>query len=489
MLEIQNFIHGEFSPSQSKEKFDVINPATGEVMARAAKSDGLDVVLAVQAANKAFQDWSQTTAQERAAVLNRIADGIEKRADQLALLESQNVGKPLKLARGTDIERAILNFRIFAAEILTEKNDSVITSQKLKTDEKAQNYLNYVLRQPVGVAGLIVPWNYPLSTLTWKLAPCLAMGNVVVCKPSELTPVTASVLAEILNEAGLPKGVVNIVNGFGPDVGAPLAQHPGVRLISFTGSTETGGMLQKITAGQYKRLSLEMGGKNANIIFKDANLKEALQGTLRSSFLNSGQVCLAGSRLLIQEDIYKEFLTEFVKLAKEVKVGNPLSDDTFMGPLGSRAQLEKVEAAVEQAKKENGRILCGGSRPDLPAEFKNGFFYSPTVIEDLTMCSDLWQKEIFGPVVTVQSFKYQHEAVKWANTSSYGLSASLWTENLSQAHKVAAQIQAGTVWVNSWAQRDPRVPFGGVKTSGLGREGAEYSMNFYSDIKNVCVKI
>ncbi|MEK6553866.1 MAG: aldehyde dehydrogenase family protein, partial [Bdellovibrionota bacterium] len=295
-------------------------------------------------------------------------------------------------------------------------------------------------------------------------------------------------LADILKEAGLPPGVVNTVFGNGKNVGTPLAQHPGIRLLSFTGSTETGGQLQKLTAGLFKRMSLEMGGKNANIIFSDANMKNAIDGTLRASFLNSGQVCLSGSRLLVQEDIYKEFVPELVRRTQELKVGDPGDPDTFMGPLVSKEQLAKVESSMEQARQERGKILCGGERLNLGGELAGGYFYKPTIIEDLTMCSDLWQKEIFGPVITVMSFKYEHEAVKWANTSSYGLSSSIWTENSSRAHRVAAQIQAGTVWVNSWSMRDPRVPFGGIKASGMGREGGEYSMQFYSDIKTICVK-
>jgi aminomuconate-semialdehyde/2-hydroxymuconate-6-semialdehyde dehydrogenase len=489
MIKLQNFIGGEFLEPNTKKYHDVYNPSTGQMYAQSPDSDGLDVVQAVQSAHKAFVKWSTTTPQERAEYLNKIADLIEKKAPELAKAEAQNVGKPYKLALESDLARTVFNFRYFAAKIISETDMSAVSYQKNPDNpDKPQQFLNYVVRQPVGVAALIAPWNLPLYTLTWKLAPCLAMGNTAICKPSESSPMTTFMLAEILKEAGLPAGVVNIVFGSGKNVGTPIAQHPGIRLLSFTGSTETGGQLQKLTAGQFKRMSLEMGGKNANIIFKDANLKDALAGSLKASFLNSGQVCLSGSRLLVQEDIYKEFVPEFVRMTQELKVGDPMLPETFMGPLASKEQLAKVEASIEQAKSERGKILCGGERLNLTGDLAGGYFYKPTVIEDLTMCSDLWQKEVFGPVVTVMSFKYQHDAVKWANTSSYGLSASIWTEKTAQALSVASQIQAGTVWVNSWSMRDPRVPFGGIKASGMGREGGEYSMQFYSDIKTVCIK-
>lgn len=488
MRKVLNFINGERKEPSSSEYFDILNPTNQMVIAQSARSNALDAVYAVQAASKAFSDWSQTPPFERAALLNKVADLIEKKADFFAQLECENVGKPLALSRSVDVERTILNFRYFAAKLISSTTESILSfSRNPDQLDKVIHYHNTVLRQPCGVAALIAPWNYPLYTLTWKLAPCLAMGNTAVCKPSELTPLTADALCDILTEAGIPRGVVNFVFGYGSEVGAPLVQNPVVKLISFTGSNETGAQIQKLTAGQHKKLSLEMGGKNATIVFNDANLKEALAGALRAAFINSGQVCLAGSRLFLQEGIYKEFLSEFVKATQELKVGNPKEIDTFMGPLASAAQLEKVEAAVAQARLEKGKILCGGER-FLEGEFKKGFFYKPTVIEDLTMCSDLWQNEIFGPVVTVMSFKYPHEAVKWANTSSYGLSASVWTESSSRALQVASQIQAGTVWVNSWAYRDPRVPFGGVKASGLGREGGDFSLNFYSDIKTICTK-
>ncbi len=476
-----NFIGGEFVAPKSGKYLQKFDPTTGEVMAEVPDSDALDVVTAVKAAHSALEKWSETPARERAKILMRIADLLEARAEEFADIESREVGKPVWLARETDLPRAILNFRFFAAKILTE------TTMAADQDGK---WLNYVLRQPVGVCGLIGPWNLPLYTMTFKLAPCLAMGNVAVCKPSELTPGSLLKLAEILNEAGLPPGVCNIVCGRGETAGAALVQHPGVPLISFTGGTDTGTKIQQLAAPQTKKLSLELGGKNANIILKDADIAKAVQGSIRAAFLNSGQICLCGSRLLVQDDIYQKFIEEFRKQTQELKVGDPREKDTFMGPLISREQLQKTLDAVEQAKKEAGRVTVGGQAPThTPAGMKGGYFYAPTIIEDLTNCSDIWQREIFGPVVTVASFKYAHNAVTLANTSPYGLSVSLWTADISRAHKLAAQIDAATVWVNTWAQRDPRVPFGGAKASGFGREGGDCSLDFYSELKTICVAI
>jgi aminomuconate-semialdehyde/2-hydroxymuconate-6-semialdehyde dehydrogenase len=474
---LANFINGEFVPAVSGKYFDCFEPATGKVYAAIPESDGIDVVNAVQAASRAFTEWSATSAKERARLLNRVADLLEARSEEFAVAESRDTGKPVWLAREVDLPRAIANFRYFAAKIVGQSEMAASSGA----------VLNYVLRQPVGVAGLITPWNLPLYLLTWKLAPCLAMGNVAVAKPSELAPMTAFMLASVLQEAGLPKGVANIVLGRGDTAGATLVQHPGVKLISFTGGTETGSKIQEAAAPKFKKISLELGGKNANVIFNDADLKKALPMAVRSNFLNSGQICLCGSRLLVQEDIYKEFLTEFKKLTSEIKVGDPALPDTFMGPLISKGHREKVANMVEQARREEGKVTVGGVILSLPGDLAGGYFYAPTIIEDLTTCSDLWQREIFGPVVTVMSFKHQHEAVKWANTSPYGLSASIWTRDVARAHKVAAQIQAGTVWVNTWSQRDPRVPFGGMKQSGVGREGGDFSLDFYSDIKTVSI--
>lgn len=478
MIKIKNFIGGEFVDAKSGKTLPNYEPATGQVYSELPDSDAVDVVLAIQSAQKAFVKWSKTTVAERAKVLNKIADLIEVNKDKLAEAEARDVGKPLWLARDVELPRAIANFRFFAAKILTE---STIAADM---DGKA---INYMLRQPIGVCGLISPWNLPLYLLTWKLAPCLAMGNTAVAKPSEVTPMTAFLLAEILNEAGLPPGVCNIIFGLGHTAGSALVSHPGVPLISFTGGTETGLKIQQGAAPHFKKVSLELGGKNANIILKDADLSKAIPATLRSSFQNSGQICLCGSRVLVQQDIYDDFMTEFKKQTEDLKVGDPFEEGTFMGPVVSQEQLTKVKAAIEQAKKEKGKVTVGGGTPKLPAHLEKGYFLQPTIIEDLTNCSDLWQTEIFGPVVTVMPFKYPADAIKWANTSPYGLSASIWTSDSSRGHKMAAQIDAGTVWVNTWMRRDLRVPFGGAKQSGIGREGGDYSLDFYSETKNICV--
>ncbi len=476
-MEVKNFINGEYVDSHSQKTIDLYDPSTGKPYGTLPASDGIDVVQAYQSARKAFESWSKTKTAERVEIFHRIADLIEKNQDRLALAESKDVGKPLWLAKEVDIPRAAWNFRYFAGLI----------EHHLDQSAKVGQSLSYTLNQPMGVAGLISPWNLPLYLLTWKIAPALIMGNTAVCKPSEVTPVTAFLLGEILNEAGLPPGVCNIVQGNGADAGAAIVSHPGIPLISFTGGTATGERISSLAAPHFKKVSLELGGKNANIIFKDANIKKAVRGSVRASFLNSGQVCLCGSRVLVQEAVYDEFMEQFIAEVKNLKVGLPSDESVFMGPVVSQDQKEKVLAAITQAKKENGVILCGEENLDIPKENQDGYFIRPTVVADLTDCSDLWQREIFGPLVTVRSFKYAHEAVKLANTSPYGLSASIWTSDLSRAHKVAHEIEAGTVWVNQWLKRDLRMPFGGWKQSGIGRDGAEHSLSFYSEQKTVCI--
>lgn len=479
MLRLKNFVNGEFVDPKSGQYLPNYEPATGQIYSESPDSDAIDVVFAIQSAQKAFDGWSKTKVADRAKILNRIADLIEARIDKFAEAESRDVGKPLWLTKDMEMPRVVANFRFFAAKILTEET----TASSM--DGTA---INYMLRQPIGVCGLITPWNLPLYLFTWKLAPCLAMGNTAVSKPSELTPMTAYLLAEVLNEAGLPPGVCNIIFGRGDKAGSTLCSHPGVPLISFTGGTTTGLKVQELSAPHFKKLSLELGGKNANIILKDADLKKAIPTTLRSSFQNSGQICLCGSRILIQQDIYAEFMTEFKKQVADLKVGDPFEAGTFMGPVVSKEHRQKVLSAIEKAKSEDGKVTVGGTEmPLVPSHLKEGYFVKPTVIEDLTNCSELWQEEIFGPVVTVMPFKYPADAIKWANTSPYGLSASLWTSDVTRAHKMAAQIEAGTVWINTWMRRDLRAPFGGAKQSGIGREGGDLSLDFYSETKNICV--
>jgi acyl-CoA reductase-like NAD-dependent aldehyde dehydrogenase len=479
-MRLQNFIAGEFKEPTEGRYLDKLSPLTGEKIYELPDSSEVDVVLAIKAAQEAFGDWSETKAIERSRILTRVAELIEQHADELALAETHDVGKPLELSKSLDIPRAAWNFRYFASAILQKT--------ELASDMDGEAF-NYVLRQPVGVAGLIAPWNLPLYLMTWKIAPALACGNTVVCKPSEWTSKTMFLLCRLLNEAGVPKGVCNVVMGRGDPAGSYLVRHPGVPLISFTGGTLTGEKVQIGAAGAVKKLGLELGGKNATIVLKDVDIKKVVPQVARASFLNQGEICLCGSKILVQEEIYEEFCKELVEHVQGLVVGDPLHKDTFMGPLVSQSHYDKVMTMLNLAKREGGKLLCGGDRPELPDALKGGYFLRPTLIRDLTQCSELHQTEIFGPVVTLNSFKYPHEAVKWANNSPYGLAASVWTKNLSSAHKMAAGLKVGTVWINTWMKRDLRMPFGGAKASGVGREGGNHSLDFYTESKTVCVQL
>ncbi len=480
MKGLNNFIGGEFLGPSNNGYINKVDPSTGEVCERVPDSDALDIVKAIGAASKAFPGWSKRPARDRSVYLNKIADALEARLEEFAEAESRDTGKPLWLARKMDIPRAILNFRFFAERINHK--------EEMATDMDGEA-LNYVLRQPMGVAGLISPWNLPLYLLSWKIAPAIAVGNTVVCKPSEITPTTASLLGEVMQSVDLPAGVVNIVHGRGETAGAALVAHPGVPLISFTGGTATGEKIQTMAAPFFKKVSLELGGKNATVILKDVDLDKVVPEIVRSSFLNQGEICLCGSKILVQEDIYEAFLDKFTAAVKELKVGDRHLESTYLGPLVSKEHFEKVQAAVAQAQKEGAKLTTGQEALDIPANLKGGYYMRPVVLKDLSNCSDLHQTEIFGPVVTVQSFKYPLDAVKWANNSPYGLSATVWTKDLSKAHKLAREIQAGTVWVNTWLKRDLRLPFGGAKASGLGREGGDHSLDFFTETKTVCVQL
>jgi aminomuconate-semialdehyde/2-hydroxymuconate-6-semialdehyde dehydrogenase len=476
---ILNFIGGEFLEPQPDRFFDNIEPATGKPYSQVADSGKEDVDLAVVAAEKAFSDWSKKPAAERSKILLRIADLIERDSEKFARAESIDTGKPITLARTLDIPRAVANFRFFATAILHTENEAHVT------DGVA---FNYTLRQPRGIAGLISPWNLPLYLLSWKIAPAIAVGNTAIAKPSELTPMTAFLLCEVCIGSGLPNGVLNVVHGTGPNVGAAITSHPKITTISFTGGTVTGKKVAEACAPLFKKVSLELGGKNPNIIFADADLDAAIAGSVRSSFANQGQICLCGSRVFVEKPIYKQFVDRFIENASQLKQGDPLDEKTEQGAIVNKAQLDKIKFYVDLAQKEGGKIALGGKAPDSPNDrTRTGYFFSPTVIVDLPVVCRTNREEIFGPVVTITPFESEEEVIRYANEVEYGLSSSVWTQNLSRAHRVAEQIHAGTVWVNCWLVRDLRVPFGGMKASGVGREGGVEALHFFTEAKNICI--
>jgi aminomuconate-semialdehyde/2-hydroxymuconate-6-semialdehyde dehydrogenase len=479
MTKILNFIDGQFVEPLGGKYLDNIEPATGKPYSQVPDSDGRDVESAVTAAEKAFPEWAKTPASDRSQILLRIADLIERDLEKLARAESIDTGKPVSLARSLDIPRAASNFRFFATAILHTENEAHVT------DGIA---FNYTLRQPRGIAGLISPWNLPLYLLSWKIAPAIAVGNTAIAKPSELTPMTASLLCEICAEAGLPNGVLNIVHGTGPNVGAAMTAHPKIGTISFTGGTVTGRKVAEAAAPLFKKVSLELGGKNPNIIFADADLEAAIVGSVRSSFANQGQVCLCGSRVFVERSAYKDFVDRFIDKASQLKQGDPLDEKTEQGAIVSKTQLEKVKFYVDLAQKEGGKVALGGKAPDsINERCRGGYFFPPTVLTDLPVSCRTNREEIFGPVVTITPFDSEDEVIGYANDCDYGLASSVWTQNLSRAHRVAEKIHTGTVWVNCWLVRDLRVPFGGMKQSGVGREGGEEALRFFTEPKNVCI--
>ena len=478
MQEVLNYIDGRQVAAAAF--LDDVDPATGQVYARVASSDARDVDRAVAAAARAFPGWVAAGAVERSRALRRIARLIERDLEKLARAESIDSGKPLAVARAVDIPRAVQNFDFFA-DAATQ-----FGSEAHATDDVA---LNYTLRQPLGAVACISPWNLPLYLLTWKIAPALAAGNCVVAKPSEVTPMTASLLGALCTEAGLPPGVLNIVQGLGPRAGSPLCAHPAIKAISFTGSTRVGGEIAREASSSFKKVSLEMGGKNPTLIFADADLATAIPETVRAAFSNTGQICLCGSRILIEKSIYPRVRDALVERVRALRVGDPLEPGTEQGALVSRAHFDKVMGCLEIARQEGGRILCGGGRARLEGRCADGFFVQPTLIEGLGPACRTNQEEIFGPVATLLPFDSQEEAVELANSTRYGLSASLWTRDLSRAHRVSAQLHSGIVWVNCWMLRDLRTPFGGMKDSGLGREGGMDALRFFTEPKNVCVKL
>lgn len=477
---IKNYINGEFISPVSKQYIENFEPATGEMYSHVPDSDERDIALAVEAASMVFPSWSVTPVEERSRVLLKIADLIEKRCDEFALAESRDTGKPLALAKSVDIYRAMANFRFFASAVVN------FSSESHPTENAA---INYTLRNPIGIAGCISPWNLPLYLFTWKIAPALAVGNCVIGKPSELAPMTASMLGEICTEAGLPTGVLNIVHGYGQKVGAAISSHPHIPVISFTGGTKTGGEINKTVAPRFKKLSLEMGGKNPTIIFSDCDYDPMLQTTIRSSFSNQGEICFCGSRIFIERSLYKKFRDDFVAATKKLNVADPMINGTDLGAVISKQHMEKILSYIELAKREGGTILCGGERVCVDGRCKDGWFVAPTVIENLPYDCRTNQEEIFGPVVTLLPFDKEEEVLMYANSTQYGLASIIWTQNLTRAHRVAALIQSGIVWINCWMFRDLRTPFGGMKNSGMGREGGLEALRFFTEPKNVCVKL
>lgn len=477
---IANYIAGSLQAPLNGKYIDNINPATGEVYSQIPDSDAKDVDEAVGAAKMAFERWGKTPAEERFRILNRIAELINENLDALALAESNDNGKPLWLSKRVDIPRASSNFRFFATGAMH------FSTESHNMEDKA---INYTLRQPIGVVGCISPWNLPLYLFTWKIAPALAAGNCVVAKPSEVTPMTGYLLSILCKKAGLPDGVLNIVHGTGPGCGAAIVAHPGIKAISFTGSTRAGREIAATAGPMFKKVSLELGGKNPNIIFADCDWDKMMRVTLQSSFSNQGQICLCGSRVLVEESIYEKFKAEFVARAAKLTVGDPLEESSKQGAVVSKMHYDKVMGCIELAKQEGGQLLLGGNTVQLEGRCKNGYFIQPTIFEGLGPNCRTNMEEIFGPVVTLQSFKTEDEALQLANTSDYGLSATIWTQDVSRANRVAAQVHSGIIWVNCWLLRDLRTPFGGFKNSGVGREGGWDAMRFFTEPKNVCIEL
>ena len=477
-MTIKNYINGAYCMPSSQDWLDVINPSVGEIYGKLPNSNREDVQLAYEAAKKAFPEWSKTSVEKRSAILAKIADLIEDNLEVLAKAESMDNGKPLSLAKAVDIPRAATNFRFFSQAITQFCSES--------HEQIAAKSINFTLRQPIGVVGCISPWNLPLYLFTWKIAPALAAGNCVLAKPSEVTPYTAFLLAELCSKAGLPKGVLNIVNGLGSSTGQAIVEHPNIKAISFTGGTKTGAHIARTAAPLFKKLSLELGGKNPNIIFADCDYDKMLTTTVKSAFANQGQICLCGSRIFVEARIYEQFKTDFVKKVKQLKVGLPSKEDSDLGALVSEDHLEKVLSYVEKAKQEKMNILCGGEKLTIE-NGKNGYYMQPTIIEVSSNDCILNQEEIFGPIVTLMAFENDKEALALANTTSYGLSATVWTNNLKRSLHFSEHLETGIVWVNSWMQRDLRTPFGGQKNSGVGREGGFEVLRFFTEAKNICI--
>ena len=478
MIKIKNYINGKLSSSYSNKYIDIFNPSTGKIFAECPNSNKRDLENAIKSGRSSFIKWSNLTQKNRSDFLFKIADLIERDLDKFAKAESTDNGKPYKLSKSLDIPRSIKNLRFFA---------SMANSMKLESYRK-ENVVSHILRRPLGVVATISPWNLPLYLFTWKIAPALVLGNCVIAKPSEITPYTAYLFSKICIKAKLPSGVLSILHGDGKIIGKEIVRHNKIKAISFTGGTDTGKEIARIASGSLKKISLEMGGKNPVLIFDDCNYDMMVNSLIKSSFLNQGQICLAGSRIYVQETIYEKFKKDFISKVKKLRIGDPFNSKTDQGAIVSLEHLNKILKYIKQAKKEGGEIVTGGSIPIMDKKCSSGWYFSPTVIENLPQNSILNQEEIFGPVVTLNTFKDEKQALEMANDTDYGLASIIWTENLERAHKLAEVVESGLVWINCWLERDLRTPFGGIKNSGFGKEGGRYAIDFFTETKNVCIK-
>ena len=479
MEKLQNFINGNYCAPIDNRYFDNIDPSTGSVYSLIPDSDEKDLAVAVSAAELAFPIWSAMPSEQRSKILVKFSEGIEKRMEQFVAAESRDNGKPITLARHVDIPRAVSNFHFFATAILHFSSESHYMEGV---------GINYTTRKPIGIVGCISPWNLPLYLFSWKIAPALAAGNCVIAKPSEVTPYTATMLGEIAIEAGLPPGVLTILNGTGAKIGDAIVKHPKIKAISFTGGTATGEHIARTAAPMFKKLSLELGGKNPTIVFDDCDFEAALKTTIMSSFSNQGQICLCGSRIFVQRGIYSKFRDAFVAKVSTSVVSFPENPRANLGAIVSESHLKKVLGYIDLAKSEGGKLLTGGNRVFLPSPHDKGFYLEPTIFESLPYDCKTNQEEIFGPVVTIMPFDTEEEVLMMANDTKYGLASSVWTMDVKKAHRVADQLNMGIVWVNAWLVRDLRTPFGGMKASGVGREGGLEALRFFTEPKNIFIK-
>ena len=479
MQMLENYIGGELVEPIQGKYIDNVEPSTGKIYSQTPDSTAEDLERAVEAATKAQPAWAGLSLEERATILTKVANTIDDHSNELAKAEAVDNGKPFSLAKSVDIYRSSANIRFFA---------QAITQFSSESHAMGNDAINYTLRDPIGVVGCISPWNLPLYLFTWKIAPALAAGNTVIAKPSEITPMTAYLFSKICIEAGLPAGVLNILHGTGPSIGDPLTTHPKIKAVSFTGGTATGAHISKVTAGMFKKLSLELGGKNPTLVFADCDFEDTVDNVVRAAFANQGQICLCGSRIYIERPIYDKFKQAFIDKVKALKIGDPLDNSTQHGALVSKPHMDKVLSYIELARQEGGRVLTGGKQTTVNGRCQNGYFVEPTVIEGLDNDCRTNQEEIFGPVCTIMPFDTDEEAVSLANGTQYGLASSVWTSDLKRAHQVAKDIEAGIVWINCWLLRDLRTPFGGVKSSGVGREGGLEALRFFTEPKNVCIK-